>query len=151
MWGRKATPDQDLSWKCVTTHYYWSIPFSNENSIFFCFVTCMPYIYTWGTNYTFLQLLQSKVFINISVPKWDNFWGVNSGSGASSRSIFGLQCFDLNLGPTLVPALFTSMSHLSSLGKVNSASSSSFGLLLFDLQLGSTLSLTLVPSMSHLS
>ena len=151
MWGRKATPDQDLSWKCVTTHYYWSIPFSNENSIFFalshvCHIYIPEVLIIHFCNYYNLRFLSTYQYQSEII-----FGGVNSGSGASSRSIFGLQCFDLNLGPTLVPALFTSMSHLSSLGKVNSASSSSFGLLLFDLQLGSTLSLTLVPSMSHLS
>ena len=36
---------------------------------------CMSDICSWGTNYTFLQLPPSKVFITIWVPKWGQFWG----------------------------------------------------------------------------
>ena len=41
-------------------------------------------------------------------------WGINSGYGSSSTSIFGMRLFDLNLGST--PAAVPSMSHLSLLG-----------------------------------
>ena len=76
----------------VPTHYYWSISFYAVNSIFFLnFFMCMLDICSWGTNYTFMYLLPSKVFIIIWVPKWDWFlWGANPGSRSGSRSIFGL-------------------------------------------------------------
>ena len=54
---------------CVPPHYYWSIQFSAVNSIFFKFFICMPDICSWSTNYTFLQVLPSKVFITKRVRK----------------------------------------------------------------------------------
>ena len=117
---------------CVPTQYYWSIPFSAVNSIFFHFFMCMPDTCRWGTNYTcfsnyyLLRFLSpyeywSEVSFGGSTPDLDpapdpylgcNFLtliqgppclqlqshlcltldhvGVNSGSGSSSRSIFGL-------------------------------------------------------------
>ena len=66
-------------------------------------------------------------------------WGVNSRS--SSRSIFGLQLLDLNLGSTMYPALVPSMSHIKSCWGVNSRSRSIFELYFFKLNLGSTLAL----------
>ena len=50
---------------CVHTHYYWSIPFSAVNSIFYNFFTCVPHICSWSTSYTFLQVQPSKDFITI--------------------------------------------------------------------------------------
>ena len=79
---------------------------------------------------------------------------VNSGSGSSCRSLFGLQLFDLSLGSTPSSAPVTSMSHLRSSGGFNSGSGSSsrsiFGLQFFDLSLGSTPFLAVFPSMSYL-
>ena len=40
----------------VTTHYYWSIPFSAVNSVFFFkFLTWIPHICSSGTNYTIFE------------------------------------------------------------------------------------------------
>ena len=44
---------------------------------FFFFFMYMADICSWGTNYTFLQLLLCKVFITIWVPNWGQLlWGV---------------------------------------------------------------------------
>ena len=73
-------------------------------------------------------------------------WEVNSRS--SSRSIFGLLLFDLNLGSTPSPAQVPSTSHLSSCGGSNPAPYPYVGLP-FELNLGSTPGLG--PSVFHLS
>ena len=39
-------------------------------TLFFIFFTSMPDICSWGTNYTYLWLLPSEVFVTIWVPKW---------------------------------------------------------------------------------
>ena len=60
---------------CVHTQYYWWILFSAVNSISFYFLTHMLHICSWGSNYTFLKVLPSKVFITIWVTKWNQvFW-----------------------------------------------------------------------------
>ena len=94
----------------IPTHYFCSIPFSAVNSVFVLTFSGVCQIYVAQVLiYTFLQLLPSVVFITIWVPKWGQFFEeVNSRSG--SRSIFGLQLFELNLGST--PSL-TLQSHLS--------------------------------------
>ena len=39
------------------------------------FFTCIPDICSWATNYIFLQLLPSQIFINLQVSKWGQFLG----------------------------------------------------------------------------
>ena len=76
------------------------------NSIFCCelpfffYFLCVCQIYVAEVLIThFLHLLPSKVFITMWVPEWGQLWGVNSGSGCSSRSIFGLYFFTLIYSP----------------------------------------------------
>ena len=131
MWGRRSTPDPApyLSCKCVSTHYYWSIPFSAVNSIFLISShVCQIYV-AEELFIHFLQLLPSTVFITISIPKGGQFLGVNSGSGSSSRSIFWLQLLDLNLVSNLSFTPILSISYLANVGEeVNSRCSSIFEL-----------------------
>ena len=110
-------------------------------------------ICSWDTNYTFLQLLPSNIFITMWLPKWGQFVGRGHLQiWIQLQIIFGLQLFDLNLGYTASLAPVPSMSHLNSCGEVKSGSISRsiFGLQLFYLNLGSTPSLSPVPSMPHL-
>ena len=44
-------------------------------TLFLIFFTYMPDICSWGTNYTYLWLLPSEVFVTIWVPKWGQFGG----------------------------------------------------------------------------
>ena len=77
--------------------------------------------------------------------------GVNSGSGSSSRSIFELYHFDLNLGSTPPPCLVPSVSHLRSCGgSTVDLDPAQDQVVTFYLNLGFTQSLAPVPSMSHL-
>ena len=59
IWNLLFYIDLEISLKIkliwVPTHYYWSIPFSAVNSVFFFnFFTCMPVICNWGFKYTFV-------------------------------------------------------------------------------------------------
>ena len=154
MWGRGINSrSRTSSWSIFELNMcsYWILL---VNSIFCCelhfflnFSCVYSRLCSWGTNYAFLQLLPSKVFITIQVPKWDQFWGVIS----RSKSIFGLKFYP-NLGSTPSLAPVPLMSHLMSWGdqlQIQIQLQTNIWVVTFYLNLGSTPSPAPAPSMSH--